>query len=142
MTKLAPEWVRTSDPVIRSPARYRWTTAPAWVVGRKKGCSPIDPLLLLPPGQNADLTEYIAACRTCRNYETASPKETLRPHEVTMAEDWDRSDDAAWTRLPCHSRLLLWILGTGQTSRHLVKGCDPQNQSTFRTIGMPRTGGR
>ena len=28
MTKLAPEWVRTSDPVI-SPARYRWTTAPA-----------------------------------------------------------------------------------------------------------------
>ena len=30
MTKLAPEWVRTSDPVIRSPARYRWTTAPAY----------------------------------------------------------------------------------------------------------------
>ena len=29
MTKLAPEWVRTSDPVFRSPARYRWTTAPA-----------------------------------------------------------------------------------------------------------------
>ena len=29
MTKLAPEWVRTSDPVIRSPARYRWTMAPA-----------------------------------------------------------------------------------------------------------------
>ena len=29
MTKLAPEWVRTDDPVIRSPARYRWTTAPA-----------------------------------------------------------------------------------------------------------------
>ena len=27
MTKLAPEWVRTSDPVIRSPARYHWTTA-------------------------------------------------------------------------------------------------------------------
>ena len=29
MAKLAPEWVRTSDPVFRSPARYRWTTAPA-----------------------------------------------------------------------------------------------------------------
>ena len=29
MTKLAPEWVRPSDPVIRSPACYRWTTAPA-----------------------------------------------------------------------------------------------------------------
>ena len=27
MTKLAPEWVRTNDPVIRSPARYRWTPA-------------------------------------------------------------------------------------------------------------------
>ena len=32
MTKLAPEWVRTSDPVIRSPARYRWTTAPAYLI--------------------------------------------------------------------------------------------------------------
>ena len=31
MTKLSPEWVRTSDPVIRSPACYRWTTAPAWM---------------------------------------------------------------------------------------------------------------
>ena len=30
MTKLATEWVRTSDPVIRSTARYCWTTAPAW----------------------------------------------------------------------------------------------------------------
>ena len=33
MTKLAPEWVRTSNPVIRSPARYRWTTAPASLAG-------------------------------------------------------------------------------------------------------------
>ena len=24
MTKLSPEWVRTSDPVIRSPAPYHW----------------------------------------------------------------------------------------------------------------------
>ena len=31
MMKLAPEWVQsqTNDPVIRSPSRYRWTTAPA-----------------------------------------------------------------------------------------------------------------
>ena len=29
MTKLAPEWVQTNDPVIRSPARYRRTTSPA-----------------------------------------------------------------------------------------------------------------
>ena len=34
MTKLAPEWVRTSDPVIRSPARYRWTTAPAKIFSK------------------------------------------------------------------------------------------------------------
>ena len=38
MTKLAPppppEWVQTSDPMIRSPACYRWTTAPAC---RKEG---------------------------------------------------------------------------------------------------------
>ena len=35
MTKLAPEWVRTSDPVIRSPARYRWTTAPSRLHDRR-----------------------------------------------------------------------------------------------------------
>ena len=35
MTKLAPEWVRTSDPVIRSPARYCWTTAPAVDEGKE-----------------------------------------------------------------------------------------------------------
>ena len=35
MTKLVPEWIRTSDPVIRSPACYRWTTAPA-IVGQEK----------------------------------------------------------------------------------------------------------
>ena len=39
MTKLAPEWVRTSDPVIRSPARYRWTTAPAYVKRLKQKSS-------------------------------------------------------------------------------------------------------
>ena len=36
MTKLAPEWVRTSDPLIRSPVRYRWTTAPALHVKWRK----------------------------------------------------------------------------------------------------------
>ena len=38
MTKLAPEWVRTGDPVIRSPARYRWTTAPTVVTSRDIFC--------------------------------------------------------------------------------------------------------
>ena len=28
MIKLAPEWFRTNEPVIRSPARYLWTMAP------------------------------------------------------------------------------------------------------------------
>ena len=40
MTKLAPEWVRTSDPVIRSPARYRWTTAPAFSASCKSFMMP------------------------------------------------------------------------------------------------------
>ena len=30
LTKLAPERFRTSDTVIRSPARYHWTTVPAF----------------------------------------------------------------------------------------------------------------
>ena len=41
MTKLAPEWVRTNDPLIRSPARYRWTAAPAGIVNGQ-GLSIID----------------------------------------------------------------------------------------------------
>ena len=42
MTKLAPEWVRTSDPVIRSPARYRWTMAPARALSGGTDISNID----------------------------------------------------------------------------------------------------
>ena len=43
MTKLAPEWVRTSDPVIRSPARYRWTTAPAHhLYGKSSGATALE----------------------------------------------------------------------------------------------------
>ena len=34
MTKLSPEWVRTSYPVIRSPARYRWTRRPPAATSR------------------------------------------------------------------------------------------------------------
>ena len=36
MTKLAPEWVRTSDPVIKSPARYRCTTTHLRDIPRKR----------------------------------------------------------------------------------------------------------
>ena len=45
MTKLAPEWVRTSDPVIRSPARYRWTTAPACMTSGTPG-------IIVAPGES------------------------------------------------------------------------------------------
>ena len=38
---LAPEWVRTRDPVIRRPPRYRWTTAPAsWPWWDVQDCVP------------------------------------------------------------------------------------------------------
>ena len=36
MMKLGPEWFRTSDPVIRRPERYRWTTAPAHKCFKRK----------------------------------------------------------------------------------------------------------
>ena len=39
MTKLSPEWVQTSDPVIRSSARNRWTTAPACIVHMETSAS-------------------------------------------------------------------------------------------------------
>ena len=32
MLKHAPEWVRTTDPVIRSPALYLWTTESTWTM--------------------------------------------------------------------------------------------------------------
>ena len=38
MMKHAPEWVRTSNPVIRSPAHYRWTTAPAYILCLNIAC--------------------------------------------------------------------------------------------------------
>ena len=44
MTKLAPEWVRTNDPVIRRPARYRWTTAPAFLQNGEKEPTNIVPV--------------------------------------------------------------------------------------------------
>ena len=47
MTKLAAEWVRTNDPVIRSPARYRWTTAPARVIALEAGQSSLGHVSLL-----------------------------------------------------------------------------------------------
>ena len=46
MTKLSPEWVRTSDPVIRSPARYRWTNPPPPLM--EKACCSCDNYKKLP----------------------------------------------------------------------------------------------
>ena len=57
MTKLAPEWVQTSDPVIRSPACYRWTTAPALmeeeVITPPRGGSPAPVTQRRPGGVRA-----------------------------------------------------------------------------------------
>ena len=30
MMKHAPEWILTSDPVLRIPKHYMWTTGPTW----------------------------------------------------------------------------------------------------------------
>ena len=65
MTKLAPEWVRTSDPVIRSPACYRWTTAPAGGPVGHLGTlfsSTYEPAILVDPGgtsPSSDLAEML-----------------------------------------------------------------------------------
>ena len=69
MMKLAPEWVRTSDPVIRSPARYRWTTAPA--VGRTGGAGTLKLLWIAIKGQEMhfylDRSGFLRTyCRTVR----------------------------------------------------------------------------
>ena len=36
-----------------------------------------------------DILQYIAACDTCRKYETGQQKETLQPHE-TPSRPWER----------------------------------------------------
>ena len=61
MTKLAPEWVQTSDPVIRSPARYRWTTGArlGTILGKpkyNKSYKPVfEKMVLKPKISNFDL---------------------------------------------------------------------------------------
>ena len=73
MTKLAPEWVRTSDPVIRSPARYRWTTAPALRNAQETG--------MFDPG---------SAC-LARITQSGVPKDVLWPvNMVTHGHDSQR----------------------------------------------------
>ena len=64
MTKLAPEWIRTSDPVIRSLARYRWTMAPDLRSVNSKpgsespwslpGCATVRALLSAEPSSASD----------------------------------------------------------------------------------------
>ena len=61
MTKLASEWVRTSDPVIRSPARYRWTTAPA-LVSDGSACLVSDGSACMVSDESANPTSDGSAC--------------------------------------------------------------------------------
>ena len=75
MTKLAPEWVRTSDPVIRSPACYRWTTAPAYIPVREHlPCHmstppPIQPSCVEVPDRHV----YRATHESRQGYRPAAP---------------------------------------------------------------------
>ena len=41
------------------------------------------------PRMSIDIRQYIAACDTCRTYETGQQKETLQPHE-TPSRPWER----------------------------------------------------
>ena len=61
MTKLAPEWVRAGDPVIRSPARYRWTTAPA-ITSHVKKFVPMtcdEPVAPVEPDHNVSVPDMV-----------------------------------------------------------------------------------
>ena len=62
MTKLAPEWVRTSDPVIRSPARYRWTTAPAGIRNTTYAVQ----ARFYWKGLVKDLEDFVKTCDPCQ----------------------------------------------------------------------------
>ena len=97
------------------------------------------------PNMNAELTEYIAACSTCRNYETASPKETLRPHEGA-SRTWQKIGTDLMTRrgqdflVTIYYYSGFWELDRLQDTSS--KAVDPPTQSAFCTIRMPRTGGQ
>ena len=78
MTNLAPEWVRTSDPVIRSPARYRWTTAPA------------NMLIGMTMGQLDDYTFLVA--RLSRRYD---PLEREEAHRAELRSRTRRRNETA-----------------------------------------------
>ena len=80
MTKLAPEWVRTCDPVIRSPARHRWTTAPARNDERHKA--------------SCNWEKY----RTQRNYRyvTKIRKENLQQYITNKCKQNDQNGYEFW----------------------------------------------
>ena len=77
MTKLAPEWVRTSDPVIRSPARYRWTTAPASISVENSNF--------------ISFSDYIAVCVASATYETEYYRQQWVVLQETLQQPgWER----------------------------------------------------
>ena len=100
--KLAPEWVRTSDPVIRSPARYRWTTAPA--IGPRE----TPPPAITSPGSST--TTLISCC--------SATGQVIPPFFVFMGNrstpDW---------LVPCQGRLILCRILAGRIAQFLKIIC-------------------
>ena len=85
MTKLAPEWVRTSDPLIRSPARYRWTTAPARLEEWRMYTSVVEK----SPGRKIERKQYVVLI------EKEVPNLVLADSDFSMP---DYSDGWTWKR--------------------------------------------
>ena len=95
MTKLAPEWVGSSDPVIRSPARYRWTTTPALEFSLKRNGYRMIPELSSilsdhsdphpPPPPNKASNSWHLRC--CKNPEISHWFTTVRGECGTKPSD-------------------------------------------------------
>ena len=117
MTKLAPEWVRTSDPVIRSPARYRWTTAPAtrpWMWRRKllrKSC-------MIPPvghdtthvtAQQSKNYASICACRPATSTVRSFLRTDCLCHVSAVVKHWSWF----WCQFMCHHTTCTWASPDG-----------------------------
>ena len=114
MTKLAPEWVRNSDPVIRSPARYRWTTAPAsGIVGINISTHYI--IILYKPGDKAHYDSNNKVLVDGRVDEFLTEDITDTPVKSTVTQ----------VRELCHSlkknKAAGWNLITGE---HMIYGSD------------------
>ena len=89
MTKLAPEWVRTSDPVIRSPARYRWTSGARHTAGRNRQTdewSPVAALENTVSRMQRDLEDLQTENRFLRTPRSQVPVPLVRQAALTTTK--------------------------------------------------------